>query len=560
MTAVLFQRIRSACMRAARAGVSPLQRAGESALSSRASAVPGRVAGRSAVCRSVALAVLLLALLAACARAPQPSAGRPLVIAMASDVTTFDPHMTAAVGGNLSVLGHLYPALVERGPDLQLRPALASSWDAVSPTHWRFHLVDGARFGNGEALDAQAVRWNLERVRDPAVHARIGPWFAAIERVEAPDPRTLEIHTRSPFPALPAQLSMLFLLPPQWAASHDPARETAPGGRYTVVENLPGDRLRLRRNPDWYGAPAPFDEVEFRVVPSPTARVAALLAGEVDFITGLPIAELARIRASGRADAGSVPSIRSVFIKFNTLQPPLDDVRVRRALNLAVDRQAIAEALFEGQAPVSRCQLLTPEYLGFDPALAPPPFDPDRARALLREAGISPGTRLRLEVPVNYTLQGEEVAQAVAAQLQDVGLDVDLVQLDQAYYMDRYIKGRQLAPLSLLTHAWPTIDADGLLSLLHSDSPYAYYRDPVLDRLLAQGRDTLDADARGRIYRQAEAHLCEQAPVLFLYAQPATYATSPRVRWQPRGDDWIRAWDLHPVDAATPLPAPDVTR
>lgn len=494
------------------------------------------------------LALLLASLLAACGARPAPGAGqRPLVIALSTDLTTLDPHMTAAVGSNLSVLGHLYPALVERGPDLQLRPALAESWQALSPTHWRFRLAPGARFANGEALDAGAAKWNLERVLDPASHARIRLWFEPIERIEAPDARTLDIHTRTPFPALPAQLSMLLLLPPRWAARHDPATEASSGGPYELVENVPGDHLRLRRNPRWWGRPPAYAEVEFRIIPSATARVAALLAGEVDLITGLPLAEVARVRASGRAQAGSVPSIRSVFVKLNTLQPPLDDVRVRQALNYAIDKQAISQALFDGQAPVSQCQLLTPEYLGFDPALKPYAYDPARARALLRQAGIAADTRLELEVPVNYTPQGEEVAQVVAAQLRAVGLDVRLTQLDSAWYMDKYIKARKLGALSLLTHAWPTIDADGLLSLLHSDSPYAYYRDPELDRLLAEGRATLDAAARERIYHQAEAHLCEQAPVVFLYAQPATWAASPRIAWQPRGDDWLRAWDIAPA-------------
>ncbi|MBN6151868.1 hypothetical protein JR065_16090 [Xanthomonas sp. AmX2] len=494
------------------------------------------------------LSMLFALALAACAPRTAPeSAARALVIALPADLATLDPHMTAAVGGNLSVLGHLYPALVERGPDLKLGPALAESWQALSPTHWRFRLAPGARFADGEPLDAAAVKWNLERVLDPAIHARIRFWFEPIVRVEAPDARTLDIHTRTAFPALPAQLSMLLLLPPRWAARHDPATEVSSGGPYELVENVPGDHLRLRRNPGYWGRKPAFAEVEFRIIPAATARVAALLAGEVDLITGLPLAEVARIRASGRAQAGSVPSIRSVFVKLNTLAPPLDDVRVRRALNYAIDKQAISQALFDGQAPVLQCQLLTPEYLGFDPVLKPYPYDPARARALLREAGIAAGTRLELEVPVNYTPQGEEVAQVVAAQLQAVGLDVRLTQLDSAYYMDKYIKARKLGALSLLTHAWPTIDADGLLSLLHSDSPYAYYRDPELDRLLAEGRGTLDAVARERIYHRAEAHLCEQAPVIFLYAQPATWAASPRIHWQPRGDDWIRAYDIAPA-------------
>lgn len=499
--------------------------------------------------------VLALALIAAAWLWLRPASPAPranddrLVIAMASDAATLDPHMTAAVGGDLSILSHIYPSLIVRRPDLSLQPGVAASWDAVSPTRWRFHLVSDARFANGERLDADAVKWNLERVLDPATQARIRLWFEPVSAVTAVDRLTLDIETREPFLSLPAQLSMLFLLPPDWSRTHDPARETLSGGPYELVENAPGERLTLRRNPKYWGPTPAFETVEFRTIPSATARVAALLAGEVDLIINIPLAEVARIQTGGKAVAGSIPSIRSVFIKLNTLKPPLDDVRVRQALNLAIDKQALSDALFDGQAMVSPCQLLTPAYPGFNPALKPTPYDPDRARALLREAGVGPGTRLEFEVPVNYTLQGEEVAQVVAGQLQAVGLDVRLTQMDSSFYMDKFIKGRALGALSLLTHAWPTIDADGLLSLLHSQSPYAYYDDPTLDRLLVAGRTTLDPTARAEVYRQATAHLCEQAPVLFLYAQPYTYATSSRIRWAARGDDWLRAMD---VSRATP--------
>lgn len=480
-----------------------------------------------------------------------PSSTHPdrVVIAMASDMTTLDPHMTAAVGGNLSILSHIYPALILRGPDLKLDPSIARSWRAVAPDHWRLDLVMGARFANGEPIDAATVKWNLDRVRDPAAKSRIRLWFEPITSVEVIDDHTVDIRTAAPFPALPAQLSMLFLLPPQWAQTHNPAKETLSGGPYALEENIAGERVLLRRNPSYWGSPPAFERVEFRIIPSPTARVAALLAGEVDLIINIPLAEVARIKADGRANAGSVPSIRSVFIKLNTLEAPLNDVRVRRALNLAIDKEAISAALFDGQAPVSQCQLLTPDYLGFNRDLAPIPYDPQAARALLHEAGVKPGTPITFEVPVAYTLQGEEVAQVVAAQLKAVGLAPRIVQLEASQYMDRYIKGRQLAPLSVLTHAWPTIDADGLLSLLQGDSPYAYYRDPVFDGLLAKGRSTLSPEVREQAYHQATARMCDQAPVIFLYAQPYTFATSKRLYWRARGDDWIRAFDMRPARA-----------
>lgn len=498
----------------------------------------------------VGLAILAIVRFTASGPKASSTSHEGIVIAMASDMTTLDPHMTATVGGNLSILSHIYPALILRDPDLHLEPSIARSWTALSATRWRLDLVQGARFANGEPIDAATVKWNLDRVRNPATKARIRLWFEPITAVEVIDSHTVDILTTEPFPALPAQLSMLFLLPPHWAQTHDPATQTMAGGPYALAENVPGERLTLVRNPSYWGPKPAFERVEFRIIPSPTARVAALLAGEVDLVINIPLAEVARIQADGRANAGSVPGIRSVFVKLNTLEAPLNKVSVRRALNLAINKQAISDALFDGQAPVSRCQLLTPDYLGFNPELNPIPYDPVAARKLLHAAGVKPGTPITFEVPVAYTLQGEEVAQVVAAQLKAVGLAPRIVQLESSQYMDRYIKGRQLAPLSILTHAWPTIDADGLLSLLQSDSPYAYYRDPVYDSFLAEGRSTLSSEARKDAYRKATARMCDQAPVIFLYAQPYTFATSKRLNWRARGDDWIRAFDMTPAYAA----------
>jgi len=470
-----------------------------------------------------------------------------VVIATATEVNTLDPHMTTSVGSDLSVASHLYSSLVTRGPDLRLQPGLARRWQALSPTRWRFELVPGAHFADGEALDAATVQWNFQRILALGAKARIKPWFALVDQVRVIDAQTVEIDTREPFAALPAQLSMLFLLPPRWSATHDPATDSMPSGPYRIVENRPGDHLLLARNPQYWGPAPAFDEVELRIIPQDSSRVSALLAGEVDLITNIPLSEVQRIEGSGRAHAGAITSTRSVFIKLNTLHPPLDQASVRLALNYAIDKRGMVKALFNDQARVSDCQLLTPAYFGYNPALRPIAYDPDKARQLLREAGVKPGTRLQLEVPGNAYLQGDEVTQVVAAQLQEVGLDVQLVQFDFASWMNKYLKAHNLGDMALLTHAWPTIDADGLLSLLQGSSNYAYYQDPVFDADLAAGRATLDPAARQQAYAAATERLCSQAPVIFLYEQPFTYGISHRIRWHARGDDWLRAFDMSPA-------------
>ncbi len=493
--------------------------------------------------RHVLLATMrAVAVLLAAAGAARAQSG--VTIALSANVNTLDPHMSATIGTDLSVLSHIYPALLLRGPDLKLQPALATAWMAESDTVWRIDLVAGARFADGEAIDADTVKWNLERVRDPKLNARIRPWFDPIASVEVISPTSLRIVTSAPYPALPDQLTMFLLLPPQWTQSHHPAAETMSGGRYAVAENIPGDRITLKANPGWWGDKPAFDQVVFRTLPEAASRIAAVKTGEVDLITGIPPSEIAGINASGRATAGAVPSGRSVFIKFNTEVKPLDNRLFRQALNYAVDKQGIADALFAGTATPSTCQLLTPDYFGYNPALQPYPYDPAKAAELLQQSGVPKGTVLQMDVPVGVYLQGQEVTQAVADQLGELGLQVKITEMDFGMYMNKYLKSRTLAQTSLLSHAWPTLDADGELSLLAGTSPYAYYHNPEYDALLAQGRSVVDPAQRRAFYAKATQVFCDDAGVLFLYTQPATFGVSRRVTWHARGDDWVRAWDI----------------
>jgi peptide/nickel transport system substrate-binding protein len=475
------------------------------------------------------------------------AAAEEVTIALRVQVNTFDPHKTATVGSDLSVLSHIYPALLLRGTDLKLQPSVATSWEAVDDNTWRFTLREGATFANGEPINAETVKWNIERVLDPEQKARIAGWFKPIDKVEAVSDSVVEIHTSTPFPALPDQLSMFLMLPPQWASEHDPATETMSGGMYAVSENVPGDHVTLSANPDYWGDAPAFDTVTFRTIPEESSRIAALLAGEVDLITGIPATEIERVDAADNASAGAVPATRSIFIKFNTFLPPLDNKTYRQALNYAVDKDAIAEVIFGGRAEVSSCQVMTPDYFGYNPDLEPYPYDPDKARELLAQSGVDLSQPLQFDIPSNQYLQGTEVSEVVASQLAEVGVTVNLTEIEFGAYLDKYVRSDKLEQTSLLGQAWPTIDADGMLGLFKGGTIYAYWDNPDFVAALDKGGSTTDAAARLAAYKQATEIMCDEAPVIFLYAQPATYGLSDRVTWTPRGDDWVRAFDMAPA-------------
>ena len=490
--------------------------------------------------------IVLMAMLFASSALPALAApaANALVIAQNTTVNTLDPHNTASVATDLSVISHLYSSLVIRGPDLKLTPSLAKDWRQLDENTWRIDMVPNAVFANGEKMDAETVKWNIDHVRDPKVNARVRAWFTLIKDVKVISPTQLDIITSSPYPTLMDQLSMFFLLPPKWAAENKPARQAVSGGPYKLASFTPGDSIVLEPNPKYWGPKPAYSKVTFRVIPEASSRIAALLAGEVDLITGIPPSELDRINKSGKATAGAVPSIRSVFIKFNTQKAPLkDNKKFRQALNYAIDKESISKSLFNGKADISNCQVLTPNYFGYNPDLKPYPYDPAKAKALLAESGVPAGTQIEFDVPVGVYLQSSEVAQAVASQLEEIGVKAKINEMEFGTYMNKYIRSKELAPLSYLGQAWPTIDADGFLTMFEPGNPYAYWDNAEFGKLLADGRTTATGK-RIAAYRQATRLMCEEAPVVFLFAQPATYAYAKRVEWQPRGDDWIRAFDF----------------
>lgn len=463
-------------------------------------------------------------------------------------INTLDPHQTATVGTDLSVISHLYTSLVLRAPDLTLQPALATSWEPTSDTTWVFKLRDGVAFPNGERLDAAAVKWNVDRVLNPEFNARIKGWFTLVTEVRTPDPLTVEIVTSAPYPALADQLSMFFLLPPGWAAANDPAATALGSGPYNLVEWIKDDHVTLEAKTDYWGDPPPFQTVSFIVAPENSSRVSGLLAGDFDIIVYIPPTDFGRINDAGQATAGAVSSTRMAMVKLNTLKAPLDNQLVRQALNHAVDKQLLVDVIFEGlEVPLARGQVLTEQYFGYNPDLEPYAYDPDRARQLLTDAGVGDGFEAEFDVPTGTYLLGEELSQAIAGQLEEVGVRATIGEMPFSVYMDKYLKEKNLAQLAYITEAWPTLDADGLLTLFESGNQYAYWDNPQFTDLLAKGRSTLNRDERLNFYKQATTVMRDGAPNIFLFPQPATYAVANTISWTARPDDWVRAWDMKPA-------------
>lgn len=234
--------------------------------------------------------------------------------------------------------------------------------------------------------------------------------------------------------------------------------------------------------------------------------------------------------------------------KFNHQKKLFEKLRFRQAINYAIDREGIVASIFDGKATVSDCQLLTPAYFGYNPDLKAYPYDPEKAAELLKESGVDLSQQIEIEIPTATYLQSEEVTQVIASQLQEVGLNVKITEIEFGAFMNKQIKERNLAQIAVQGLAWPTIDADGMLNMFAPGNVYDYWNNADFGKLLDAGRASTGPDERKKIYADATKLMCDQAGALFLYAQPATYGLSKKITWQARGDDWVRAFDMKPVN------------
>lgn len=465
-------------------------------------------------------------------------------IALSAGVTTLDPQAATVVQTDLSVISHIYSPLVIRNADLSITGIIAETWKAIDDKTWEFDLRPGVKFPDGKPLDAAAVKWNFDYLLDPNHKTRVKDWYQLINKVQVLSPTKIRISTSAPFPGLVGQLTMFFLMDPDWVKDHNPSREAVGSGPYQLAEYVPGERIVLTPNKTYFGPRPDHDKVMFRMISEPAVRVAALLSGEVDLAMDIPPSDIERINQSKVAHAGWGQSSRSMILKLNNLKPPFSQsVKLRQALNYAIDRQGIIDAMYAGKGAVSKGQLPTPMYFGYNDQLKAYPFDPDKARKLIAESGLPQPITFDLQIPLGRYLMSSEIGQIIASQLEDVGLKVNIKEMEYATWSNAYTRG-DMGQSAFMGQAWPTLDADGLLGLYLPENPGAYWNDTTFANYVKMGQSTVDNTKRLEDYRQATERMRDQAPVVFLFSQPLTYAASNRYNWHVRGDDWVRVSDL----------------
>ncbi len=462
-----------------------------------------------------------------------------LVAAVTSLGTHLDPHRPPGSAAHLIM--HLYDGLTRLDAEGDLHPSLAVSWEAIDETTWRFRIAEGVTFHNGEELDAHVVKMNFDRMMDPN-EPRASYTFRVVESYEVVDDYTLDVTTVAPDPLLAFRMSSMLIAPASMVVNpkSDEFNSAPVGtGPFAFADQASGDYVSFIAHENYFlGAPS-IGRVTFREIPEKGTQVAELITGGVDLVEMVPPELLPRVEQSGLARVVTAPSpINNIISLRSDIDSPVAVRKVRQAMNYAVDVEAIIDTVLGGYAN-RYATVVHPFVLGYNPDVSPFPYDPDKARELLAEAGYPNG--FAVDFDVNPAIGGHnimEVAEVMVAQLAAVGIQVRLNSVEYGVMVDRVLSLDTVAPM--FAWDWKTWynDPDGVLNgLFHSSSIASFTRNAALDELIEAGRHTLDTAAREQIYEAVQVLLKYYAPGIFLYYADLTYGVSNRVEWGPRADE-----------------------
>jgi peptide/nickel transport system substrate-binding protein len=422
---------------------------------------------------------------------------------------------------------HLFDTLVGiEGDELKPVGLLAEKWETVTPTTWRFTLRKNVKFHDGKPLTVDDVKYSFEQYAD--VKNRRSGYAKGIVRAEVRDAGTVDVITAEPIAAMLFNLTRLQILPREArekATAAGFAQNPVGTGPYRFVEWKRDQQLVLEANPAyWRGVPSP-KRLVFRAIKDASTRAAELRGGGVDIIAGPPAPQLDMID-SGETQVVPVKGGRVIIYAFNVKHAPFDNRKVREAMNLAVNKDAIVKNVLGGRGVVLAGPF-TPAWLGHDPAVKPFPYDVARARQLLAEAGHPQGFETSWAISSGVFLKDSEIAEAVAGQLRQIGVRVKLVPTERAKIQKDAQEGTFQGMTSV---AWGTqFEPDPMLNWTFRD----HMSTPRIQELVKQGRTEVDVEKRRKIYQELYRTAHDEGIWLFVHAQDELWAKRRDVPWQP---------------------------
>ena len=488
---------------------------------------------------------------------------RDLTIGLKTEPSSMDPQYHALTP-NTQISWTMFDALVTTDDKLMPQPALAESW-TVDGKVWTFKLRPNVKFSDGSPFTADDIVFTLDRVaKVPNSPSPFTLYSSPIAKVEAVDPLTVRITTKEEAPNLLTNLAQLRVLSKTAASGPAPEGKTTMElnsgdglvgtGPYKFGSWQRGSQLVLERNPHYWGEQPDWERVVYRPMTNPAARVAALLAGDVDLIEDPPTDDLARLEANAKLSVTKTPSVRSIYVALDQFAEPSPGIKgtdknplkikeVRQALSLAINRDAIVERVMGGVAAPAGQLLPYPMFGASEKHAKPEAADIEKARALLIEAGYPDGFEITLGAPSGRYVNDARVAQAVASMWSRIGVKTNV----DALAPPVFFKGRDSYSFSAYLAGWSVTSGEmsnPLNSLLVTRNPEAglgttnrsRYSNPAMDKLVAEAGSTMDDTKRAELLKQASDMAMDDYAMLPLHFELSVWAMKDDIRYPGRAD------------------------
>jgi peptide/nickel transport system substrate-binding protein len=452
------------------------------------------------------------------------SSANSLIMAMSAQPETLDPHTTAATS-SFQVMRSIYDTLVEVDRQGNLVPALAESWtisdDGLS---WRFHLRDGVTFHDGSPLTSADVKATLGRLVSEEIASPKADEFAAIDTIETPDALTVVLRLTQPSPPLLASLASGWgaILPAEKiAAGHDFGNDPIGTGPFRLERWVRDSHVELRRFEAHYAGSPQLERVTIRFVADSALQVQGLLAGEFDVIDSPAPADQELIERNPDLRLVRDPSGLVLVVAINTRRPYLSDVRVRQALNYAIDKESVLEVAYGGGEPVGSYMEAGSPWL--PETITPYPYDPERARALLQEAGVPDAWQLDLVLPQPYEAH-INAGQMVQAMLRAVNIDAQIRIVEWGVWLGEVFRGARDFDLTVIGHTGKLDPTGRLGNFDAAERNYVGFENPRASELMRRAAVSADWQERQALYAEVLQIMHQEPPFVYLGTPYTTYA------------------------------------
>ena len=492
-----------------------------------------------------------------------------LTMGVQNETTSLDPHFRNN-WINLSVADHIFDTLSKQGPNAELLPGLAESWQVIDPQTVRLSLRKNVKWHDGSPFTADDVIFTVERVQAgiPGATVPMDRYFLqGGKEYKKIDDFTVEIKTTAPYPLTVDDLSIAHIISRKHAAGLKPDDYNAGKGMigtgpYKFVEFRQGESLTVAANPDFWGGKPNWTKVVMKPITNPSARVAALLNGSVDLIDNVPTTDVASLEKNPKVSVTSGPSRRAVLLAGDhtrlrspnvktmsgeVMTPnPLRDWRVRKAIDMAINRDAIVERIMDKQA-IPAGQIVFPGAPGHHPDLKPTKYDPEGAKKLLQQAGYGEGFQLVINTPPARYGNDVKLSEAVAQMLSAVGIKTTVEVVPEAAYTSR--QGNGTHSFSLASLGSVNSDPGSLITSLHTFNPkealgianWGRYGNRDFDVLAAELNTEIDVKKRDQLMKNAMAIAAEDVAAWILHWPKAVWASRADIAVVSRSDQWTLA-------------------